>query len=743
MKAANTLLVLALLISLKSLGQDSIDSLPPIYEIRVDSAVNKLPIKYRQKLEDKGDRLSIEDVLKPENAKKFHFDNSDTTGMGFSSVKDYWFRIRLKNLTGKDQGLVFAAGVMRYDFHVFRSNGKREHLKSGWGVPFSERDSIKSKNAALIRIANNEEVTLYVNVHLWGYDLYNRPLNFGFSFYEDYVAKEFHSKSKFDGDSRTAFVAGIMFFSFILNIFFFRIVREKVYLYYALLMLFEAYWLWGVTTPVIFRNSPLLGVFGDIIFGNLLAFLSVWLFVRHFLKTFKHYPRWDKVLKVLMIMWTVGFVATAISDFIIPFHWFRIPYLITGAIFSVFCLSLLISFFLPKKEHIPFMNLSIIAASPLLFNWAVNIGLTNIFRHLNLRNGTPIPRFVKFLNDYGNIFEMVCVGWFAVLFTWILLQKYAHLRKQFTQQALAREKERTELMELQKEELEKQVQLRTAELKQSIEDLKISQQQLIQSEKMASLGELTAGIAHEIQNPLNFVNNFSEVNNELIDEMKEELKEGKVNESIAIAENIRQNNEKISHHGKRADSIVKGMLQHSRNSSGQKELTDINALADECMRLSYHGLRAKDKTFNAKTEMDLDSSIPKVNIASQDIGRVMLNLFTNAFYSVMKKENELGDARLNDSVGQGYVPLVSVKTRQTANEVSISIQDNGNGVPQKVIDKIFQPFFTTKPVGEGTGLGLSMSYEIVTKGHGGNLTVNTSEGEYAVFTIVLPLDNRS
>lgn len=279
-------------------------------------------------------------------------------------------------------------------------------------------------------------------------------------------------------------------------------------------------------------------------------------------------------------------------------------------------------------------------------------------------------------------------------------------------------------------ELEHQVYMRTKELNLALENLRATQSQLIQAEKMASLGELTAGIAHEIQNPLNFVNNFSEINTELIDEMKQDLEAGKTAEAVELANDIRDNNQKITHHGKRADSIVKGMLQHSRNSSGQKELTDINALADECMRLSYHGLRAKDKSFNATTETDFGSRMPSINIAPQDIGRVVLNLFTNAFYSVMQKKKQLGDA---------FEPVVAVKTEKIAKGVLISIRDNGNGVPQKVVDKIFQPFFTTKPVGEGTGLGLSLSYDIITKGHGGELKVETKEGEYAEFIIILPV----
>lgn len=267
-------------------------------------------------------------------------------------------------------------------------------------------------------------------------------------------------------------------------------------------------------------------------------------------------------------------------------------------------------------------------------------------------------------------------------------------------------------------------------LEKTLAELKSTQTQLIQSEKMASLGELTAGIAHEIQNPLNFVNNFSEVNTELIDEMKEELKTGKTEDAISLANDIKANNEKIAFHGKRADSIVKGMLQHSRSGNGQKEPTDLNNLVDECLRLSFHGMRAKDKSFNAKTESDFDSSLPPVNVVSQDIGRVLLNLFTNAFYAVMEKKKQSGDS---------YNPVVYASTRKEGNTVRIVVRDNGNGISQRVLEKIFQPFFTTKPTGEGTGLGLSMSYDIITKGHNGELKVETKEGEFAQFTIILPV----
>jgi two-component system, NtrC family, sensor kinase len=265
-------------------------------------------------------------------------------------------------------------------------------------------------------------------------------------------------------------------------------------------------------------------------------------------------------------------------------------------------------------------------------------------------------------------------------------------------------------------------------LEDSYADLKAAQSQLVQSEKMASLGELTAGIAHEIQNPLNFVNNFSEVNTELSDEMLEAVNKGDLSAIKVLAVDIKSNQEKISEHGKRADAIVKGMLQHSRTSSGEKQPTDINALADEYLRLAYHGLRAKDKNFNATLKTEFDPAIGKIKIIPQDIGRVMLNLINNAFYAVVEKEMQQQEQ---------FEPTVSISTKKSGEKIFISIKDNGTGIPQKIIDKIFQPFFTTKPTGQGTGLGLSLSYDIL-KAHGGKLSVVTNEGQGTTFTIEIP-----
>ncbi|RZJ65457.1 MAG: tetratricopeptide repeat protein [Flavobacterium sp.] len=284
-------------------------------------------------------------------------------------------------------------------------------------------------------------------------------------------------------------------------------------------------------------------------------------------------------------------------------------------------------------------------------------------------------------------------------------------------------------------------------LQHTLTDLKSTQSQLIQSEKMASLGELTAGIAHEIQNPLNFVKNFSEVSNELVDEILDErrkttrglcpncMEHSGINDERdetlvdEILSDIKQNLEKIVHHGRRADGIVKGMLQHSRASSGEKERIDINSLTDEYLRLAFHGLRAKDKMFNAELVTHFDEKQPKANVLPQDIGRVLLNLFTNAFYATQQRKK---------SEGESFKPTLEVRTLLNDSVVEIHVSDNGNGIPKSIIDKIFQPFFTTKPTGEGTGLGLSMSYDIVTKGHGGSLKVESREGNGTVFIVSLP-----
>jgi len=342
-----------------------------------------------------------------------------------------------------------------------------------------------------------------------------------------------------------------------------------------------------------------------------------------------------------------------------------------------------------------------------------------------------------FYNRWINYFDTAL----TLTFIWLVAIFFSQYRqnKAAEKERIKRQKEEeiNRAIAIRKVELEGLVAERTAELslqkeelEQTLNKLRTSQTQLIQSEKMASLGELTAGIAHEIQNPLNFVNNFSEVNKELLEEMNEEIEKGNLAEVKSIVKDVIDNEQKINHHGKRADAIVKGMLQHSSNSIGIKEPTDINKLADEYLRLAYHGFRAKDKSFNATMKTNFDENIGKINVITQDIGRVILNLITNAFYAVAEKKKQQPDS---------YEPTVSVITKKSDNKVLISVKDNGNGIPQSSLEKIFQPFFTTKPSGQGTGLGLSISYEIITTAHGGELKVENKEGEGAAFTIILPI----
>jgi signal transduction histidine kinase len=368
--------------------------------------------------------------------------------------------------------------------------------------------------------------------------------------------------------------------------------------------------------------------------------------------------------------------------------------------------------------------------------------------------------FDKWKTYYDNAEGVSLIWMLAILFS------QNKLNKQLEKERKERKEEeaRNRAIALRKVELEELVRERTAEISQqkealekTLNELKSTQQQLIQSEKMASLGELTAGIAHEIQNPLNFVNNFSEVSRELIDELKQErVKEEGIRDKVLEEELLRDidaNLEKINHHGQRAASIVKGMLQHSRTSSGQKEPTDINALCDEYLRLAYHGLRAKDKSFNAAFKTEFDPNLPKVNIVPQDMGRVVLNLINNAFFAVKQRQDvgssDRQDVRSSERQNgdddptirrsdEEYTPMVILSTRKKEDTIEITVSDNGTGIPNEIKEKIFQPFFTTKPTGQGTGLGLSLAYDIVTKAHGGNLTVESELGKGTIFKIEIP-----
>jgi signal transduction histidine kinase len=524
----------------------------------------------------------------------------------------------------------------------------------------------------------------------------------------------------------------MIFLAVFMNLFFYRIVHEKLYLYFAIAAFFLAINRMSNIgySYFFYKNTEMIGYVQNLTLAWLFIIYYFVQFYRSFLHLKDRFPLLDKIFIGSAWLFIVLTICRWLVDkfAISSFAWIGL-FSVTLVFFIIPFLQLLVQ--LVSLKNSPKANYYLLAGSfPLL---SLQIG--SIFfapEGLPYFNGSA---FSKWMAENFRFMEAICLAILLLSITWVLFLRFIDLRKQNAQQALdkerlAREKEieRNELIATQKIQLEQEVAERTAELQQSLKELKTTQAQLVQSEKMAALGELTAGIAHEIQNPLNFVNNFSEVSVELVDEMKAELDKGETVEAAAIAVDIQQNLRKIAHHGKRAESIVKGMLQHSRTSTGMKEPTDINALCDEYLRLSYHGLRAKDKQFNAGFTSDFDATIGTIAVIPQDISRVLLNLYNNAFFAVREKQQ---------SASAAYSPTVKVTTKKEDTGVIISVSDNGNGIPASITHKIFQPFFTTKPTGEGTGLGLSLSYDII-KAHNGAITVESKEGEGTTFMVELP-----
>ena len=446
-------------------------------------------------------------------------------------------------------------------------------------------------------------------------------------------------------------------------------------------------------------------------------------FEQKFLRLKETLPHWDKRLKYTRL---IGF---GLLGFQVVFS---IKWLVPPIFFGLLAMSAVPAYLL--RNETPKARLLLWMIGP--------FGIVYLMDNL-AKYWTP-----KFYKSHEEIFDSATGMALLSMFVFALMARNQQksFDKALNEERLKREQEEeaNRILEAKKLDLESQVAERTAEilkqkeeLQHALDNLKATQEQLIQSEKLASLGELTAGIAHEIQNPLNFVNNFSDVSVELLEELEEERKKEATERDTELEEEILndliQNLQKINHHGRRAASIVSGMLQHSRANTGKKEITDINALADEYMRLSYHGLRAKDKSFNANMVTEFDPTMSKLEVIPQDLGRVFLNLINNAFYAVYQHSLR------PEIVGSGYQPTVWVKTKRQPESVEICIEDNGMGIPEEVKSKIFQPFFTTKPTGQGTGLGLSLAYDIVTKGHGGTIELESTEGKGTKFIINLPI----
>lgn len=640
---------------------------------------------------DEKDMLDFEQI---KNLPDSHFQQSPSGNLSFGSTKaSMWAKFSVKNQSNEPLYLTFWGwGILYLDIYTLNEKGELMVRQTGTKRPFMSRDLKrghiavnigKSPKVVYIKLKSTWQLNTHVSLSAL------KPLN-----------NVYYGRDTFNG-----VCMGILLAMALYNLFLFFSVWERLYLYYFVYIILALVAISEMNSTYRF----FIGWGEGVGLRELMLFTGI-IFSMRFLDTRSTMPWGHKLLAGISVSLFICIVLSLFNQHIFYQKIYTITALLT--VFSVPVLSYTAYRRGNKSALFYFIAWSFLVVSG-FFTILISIGMI------------PFTFWTNSVFTIGTCLEAILMA-FALAYR---LKTYRDDSKAAQQLAIQRLQENERLVKEQNKLLEEKVQERTLALEQSLQNLKSTQALLIQSEKMASLGELTAGIAHEIQNPLNFVNNFSEVSSELIDDMQEELTKVDIEEAKAISNDLKQNLEKITHHGQRASNIVKGMLLHSRSSTGQQELTDINALCDEYIRLSYHGLRAKDKSFNTHFETDFDETIPKINIVPQDLGRVILNLVNNAFYAVndRRKKNEVG-----------YVPKVDISTKMINSKIEILVKDNGNGIPQIIIEKIFQPFFTTKPTGQGTGLGLSLSYDIV-KAHGGELIVKSKENEGSDFIIHLPI----
>lgn len=664
-----------------------------------------------QFVRDENGRLSIQDILQNKGGFAFRPVEKDVISFGVTSDV-FWIKSTLKNNTRKELFLKIGNNALTA-LDVFETTGDTlvKHHHSGSRLPFSRREVNDVDFLFPLLVQPGEMTIIYVRVQ------HSRGTHFSLlAGTETAFYNEAGQRNLLQG-----IYYGFMLLMILYNLFIYFSLKDSSYLYYVLYVflmgLFNAS-IAGYAFQYFWPSAPALNQYEDIL--SAAVCIAGILFTIKFLETKRNVPVFHRILIGLLVMYLVimGMVAAGF-------------FLLSSMALAFLTLALVLFFFATayavlRKGYKP-ARFFLIAWSLLLLSVVVFV----------LKEYTILPYTTFTANSVqiGSAVEALLLS--MALANRINVYKQEKQAAQF--ETLRSLEENRKLITEQNQVLEKKVEERTVELKRAnkelltaLMNLKETQTQLIQREKMASLGELIAGIAHEIQNPLNFVNNFSETNTELLAELKSEALAGHTEEVVSLADEAINNEQRINHHGKRADSIVKSMLQHAGSGAGKKEPANINALTDEYLRMSYHGLRAKDNTFNVKLETDYDQSIGEIPVASQELGRVLLNLYNNAFYTVNEKKKGLN----------GYFePTVSVSTKKTGKGIEIVIRDNGTGIPPKVLDKIYQPFFTTKPTGIGTGLGLSLSYDIITKGHNGELNVQTKEGEGTEFKIILPADS--
>ena len=622
-----------------------------------------------------------------------------------------WMWFRLKNPSPDTYIVALRAKTSSASIYVL-DNGKWHSYKTGYDAPWSKKDGDKNNDCIPYTIKAGHEILVYINEE--GDHFAPKIGN-----YVKMVNDAYHNQKVFNSVQVIAFgFAGFILFGMIFNLLFYYVSREKLYLVFSFLLFFAALTIADDAIEYFYFSESrgwyyIFEIFSGV--GFVIMFVYT---VRYFFSMKDYFPRWDKILSYFPV-----YLAAALLCSVALYVYRDANDLLYLNLFLLMFLGIA-----GIGASILFVGFIVILI------WMLIIFAKRKDSEARLFTVAVVPFFGSFVCSMFFSWDWLTPTasvWAIVVLSWGMFARFKRLQEQYARIALEKEEERSRIIAQQNELLEGQVAERTAELQHSLAELRQTQSQLIQSEKMASLGELTAGIAHEIQNPLNFVNNFSDVSAELLQELKEEVENGNYAEVTAIADDVIQNLEKIAHHGRRADGIVKGMLQHSRASSGTKEPTDINTLTDEYFRLAYHGLRAKDKSFNADLISNFGEGLPKPSVLPQDVGRVLLNLFTNAFYATQQKSRQVTDGT--------YKPVVAVSTTHKDNTIVITVKDNGTGIPDAIKDKILQPFFTTKPTGEGTGLGLSLSYDIIVKAHGGTIDIKSTEGEGAEFIITLPV----
>lgn len=639
----------------------------------------------------------------------------------------FWFTWQIKNETGKGTELGLDAFSDIADYFVVRSKGTTDTCGTGILKPWSSKKEFRTSNVCSFKIDSAETITVFYRAS-FRTRIFEKSFKIGIYPPAIRARKDLiRAEKRFLQEEGTIynFFAGFFAMASLIYFFFYFIVREKLFLYFgifvALLAISSSRLLaiYSLEHPSLSAYVNLIGTF---------SFLSFGLFYRNYFDSAKTAPVWDKILLALIILNVVFAIQYAVTGkflFDIQYVLFTIGIIVTMSIIPFRVRN-------KDKEHKYFL---LYASLPLL----ILIPLVAIIVLIIRLSGNKITEdsWIGTFFTNVNYIQLWALTWMVLFFSRTLIKRFTLQREQILKHEtekqailLQQEQEKSLLMEKLNLELEDKVAQRTAELNKSLSELKATQSQLVQSEKMASLGEMTAGIAHEIQNPLNFVNNFAEVNLEITAELKEDILSHIIDPSAkenigSLLDNLKENSDKIRTHGKRAESIVKNMLHHSRNSTGAKEDTAINALVQEYAQLAYHGMRAKDKSFQSDLDVNLDPAVGNIAIVPQEIGRVVLNLMNNAFYAVKSNPEE-------------RKPRVSVSTEKTEDGIVIRIRDNGSGISEKNLKKIFQPFFTTKPTGEGTGLGLSLSYDIITKGHGGKMEVQSVEQAGTTFTITLP-----